>query len=143
MHKVFGRKEDVAYRDRPGAYIIPIRDGCVAVVRTRRGHFLLGGGLEPGEPDVTCIERECLEEVGRAVAVGEKIGSAEAYCDFPTMGYLHLYQTYYAGALLEKIQEPIETGHELVWIPLAQARDKMYHPAQAWAIEECWRRQNI
>ena len=142
MHKVFGQKEDVLYRDRPGAYVIPIRDGCAAVVRTRKGHFLLGGGLEPGESDAVCIERECLEEIGQTVTVGEKIGSAEVYCDFPTLGCLHLYQTYYAGMLLGKVQEPIETDHELVWIPVAQAREKMYHPAQAWAIEECWKSQN-
>ena len=34
MHKVFGRKENVEYLDREGAYLIPLLDGKIAVVQT-------------------------------------------------------------------------------------------------------------
>ena len=59
MHKVFGTKENVPYADRPGAYLIPIRNGHVGVVQTPKGYFLLGGGLEGNESHVSCIQREC------------------------------------------------------------------------------------
>lgn len=59
-HKIFGKKEDVNYIDREGAYIIPISNGKVGVVETEKGYFLLGGGLKDGESHSECIERECM-----------------------------------------------------------------------------------
>lgn len=59
-HKVFGVKENVKYLDRKGAYLIPFQNNQVGVVKTPKGYFLLGGGLEKGEYDTDCIKRECL-----------------------------------------------------------------------------------
>lgn len=64
MHRVFGIKKDVEYLDREGAYLIPFRNNEVGVVQTPKGYFFLGGGLKSGENHLTCIKRECLEEVG-------------------------------------------------------------------------------
>ena len=58
MHKVFGVKENARYFDREGAYIIPVRGEEVGVVRTPKGWFLLGGGIESGESHTDCIARE-------------------------------------------------------------------------------------
>ena len=59
MHKVFGIQEDVNYIDRVGAYLIPVKEGKVGVVRTTKGYFLLGGGVDSGESHEECIRREC------------------------------------------------------------------------------------
>ena len=49
MHKIFGTKEDKEYKDRIGAYIIPVKGNEVGVVETPKGYFLLGGGLDANE----------------------------------------------------------------------------------------------
>ena len=51
MHKIFGTKEDKEYKDRIGAYIIPVKGNEVGVVETPKGYFLLGGGLDADETD--------------------------------------------------------------------------------------------
>ncbi len=47
-HKIFGVKENVKYSDREGTYLIPFKNNKVGVVKTPKGYFLLGGGLEKG-----------------------------------------------------------------------------------------------
>lgn len=42
MHKVFGIKENVEYRDREGAYVILMHDNRVGIIQTPKGFFLLG-----------------------------------------------------------------------------------------------------
>ena len=39
MHKIFGAKENASYLDREGAYIIPIKDNKIGVVKTPKGYF--------------------------------------------------------------------------------------------------------
>ncbi len=136
MHKIFGTKEDVKYLDREGAYIIPIKDGKIGVVKTPKGYFLLGGGIDEGESHEQAIRRECLEEAGLLVKVGEFICSAELYTNHPTIGYFHPIQAYYSGELLEMVQVPIESDHEFLWVNLDEIRGKMFTKMQSWAIEQ-------
>lgn len=138
MHKVFGEKKDVEYIDRRGAYLVPVRDRCVGVVQTDKGYFLLGGGLKEGESDEICIRRECIEEVGYRASIKYKIGLAETYCKIPTIGFFHPIQSYYIGELFEKIKEPTEKDHRLIWIEFENLKGKMYLEMQDWALEEAW-----
>lgn len=39
MHKVFGTKENVEYKDREGAYLIPVRGNQVGSIQTPKGFF--------------------------------------------------------------------------------------------------------
>lgn len=96
MHKVFGTKENGEYTDREGAYLIPVKNNQIGIVKTSKGYFFLGGGVENGEKHIDCIERECIEEAGYMALVKDKICSAETYCVHPTIGYFHPIQTYYA-----------------------------------------------
>lgn len=135
MHRIFGTKENVTYRDREGAYLIPVRGDQVGVIKTPKGYFLLGGGLESGESHIECMKRECLEEAGYSISVGDKICSAEKYCFFKTLGFFHPIQNYYRGTLLSKDAEPIEADHELVWVEYSRLKGNMFLDIQDWAIE--------
>ena len=137
MHKIFGEKRDGNYVDRKGAYIIPFHGDKVGVVHTYKGYFLLGGGIDEGETDEDCIVRECLEEVGYAVDIRQFICSAETYGSIPNTPYFHPIQTYYTGRILEKIQEPTEEDHELVWMEYKELAGKMRWEMQGWAIKQC------
>ena len=72
LHRIFGKEENVAYLDRRGIYIIPIKGEEIGVVETPKGLFLLGGGIDGDETDNQCIIRECIEEAGYQVEIKEK-----------------------------------------------------------------------
>ena len=137
IHKVFGMKENVNYIDRVGVYLVPMKEGEIGVVKTSKGYFLLGGGLDNGESHEECIKRECLEEVGYTVSVGNKVCSAEMYCEHPTIGYFHPIQTYYVGEVLEQISIAVEDDHEFVWVDFNELVNNMYLKMQSWALEQC------
>ena len=139
MHKIFGIKNNVDYIDREGAYLIPIHNNQVGVIQTPKGYFLLGGKLEKGENHITCIERECLEEAGYKICVGDRVCSAEAYNQHPTIGYFHPIQTYYVGEMISKVAEPMETDHKFIWIRYDEIRGKMFVEMQNWALEQCFK----
>ena len=136
LHKVFGTKENVIYQDREGAYIIPIKDNKVGVIKTSKGYFLLGGGIDKGESHIDALKRECLEEAGYVANIGVKLCSAEAYTKHQIVGYFHPIQTYYIGELTEKVQEPVESDHEFMWMEYDQIKGKMFTEMQNWAIEQ-------
>jgi len=136
MHRIFGIKENVEYFDRNGVYIIPIRNKQIGVIKTPKGYFFLGGGLENNESHMECIERECLEEAGCSPNIEGKLCSAETYSKHPTIGYFHPIQTYYVGTLLDVDSTPTETDHVLCWIEYDQLKGKMFIEMQNWALEQ-------
>lgn len=140
MHKVFGEKAPVPYYDRKGAYLIPVKDNKIAVVKTPKGLFFLGGGLENSETDEACIRRECLEEAGITVTVGEKICSAETFTTHPRLGPFHPIQTYYAGEILKQVQAPLEKDHILLICSFRELDGKLFSEMQNWALREFWKK---
>lgn len=137
MHKIFGRKENVIYTHREGVYLIPIQNKQVGVVQTPKGYFLLGGGLEEGETHKACIIRECMEEAGYGVEIGERICTAETYGNHPTIGYFHPMQTYYIGKLTDKICDVTEQDHQFMWIEQEKLKGNLFSKMQNWALEQC------
>ena len=137
MKKVFGKKiEGAEYLDRKGAYLIPIENGKLAVVKTKKGYFLLGGGIDENETDEECIIRECLEEIGFEAEVGEYIGSAESYIKHPEIGYFHPIQNYYSGKLLRKVSDKVEADHKLEWVAVEDIVDNLFVEQQNWIVKE-------
>ena len=133
--KTFGVKENEKYYDREGAYVIPIKDNKVCIVKTPKGCFLIGGGMDEGESETDCIARECLEETGCNIVIKEKIASSETYCRHSKLKYFHPIQHYYIGELSAKIKEPLESDHKLEWIDIEETKGKMFAPIQEWAIQ--------
>lgn len=138
MHKIFGEKQNVEYTDRKGAYIVPVQDDKVGVVKTLKGYFLLGGGIDDGETDEDCIIRECMEEIGYTVEIEKFVCSAETYGNHPVIGYFHPIQLYYLGKLLEQKQVPIEADHNFEWITYDELKRNLFSEMQNWALEQCW-----
>lgn len=135
MTKVFGEKKNARYLTRKGAYIIPKKDGKIAVVKTPKGYFLIGGGIEFGESDEACIIRECLEEIGYEAVVGEYICSAETYTEHPEIGYFHPVQNYYYGELTEKVL--LNQKYNLEWVDYKDIKGNLFAEMQNWALEQC------
>jgi 8-oxo-dGTP diphosphatase len=135
VDKIFGeRLVDKTYYDRVGAYLICLKEDKVAVVKTPKGYFLIGGGLEDNENHIDCIKREVLEETGFSPKVDSYICSAEVYGLHKKLKYFHPIQYYYYGELLNKIVNPVELDHVLQWITTEDIETKMYVKAQGWSI---------
>lgn len=136
VDKTFGEKiGDNIYFDRLGAYLICINENKAAVVKTPKGYFLLGGGLDTNENHAKCIQREIIEEIGFTSNVFTYICSAEEYWVHKELGYFHPVQYYYYGELLEKVTEPEEADHKLEWISIDNIENKMYIKSQGWALK--------
>lgn len=136
MHKIFGVKDKESYITRIGAYIIPIKNNKIGVIKTSKGYFLIGGGKHNDETDEQCIKRECLEEIGCDITIHKKICSAEMFTYHEKIGYFHPVQTYYLGTINEQIKEPIESDHTLIWVSFEDIQNQMYAEMQNWAIEQ-------
>lgn len=137
MNKTFGEKISGAhYLDRAGAYLICVKDKKVLTVKTSKGYFLLGGGIEAGENHEECLRREALEEIGYSIEIGSYLFAADTYCIHERIGYFHPIQYYYSGALIEKVQEPVEEDHSLEWLPYEEIESKMYVRQQIWAVKQ-------
>ena len=130
--------------------IVKNQDGLYAVMYADKFkfHSLPGGGVEPGETHEAYILRECLEETGFLVQVGELLGSAESYLMHEKIGAFHPVQHYYAGAFLEFVCAPVELDHTLVWLPCEKAAEQMNVEQQAWAVRKAleklaWMKEHI
>ena len=137
MHRIFGEKNNVSYVDRKGAYLIAENDGKIAVVKTPKGLFLLGGGIDENETDEAAIIRECREEIGYEAVVEQFVCSAESYGKHPVIGFFHPIQSYYVGKLLLQVDTPMESDHQLVWHTYAELKGNLYVPMQNWALDVC------
>lgn len=137
IHFVLGDKKKVDYITRAGAYLIPVYNKKIGVIKTEKGYFLIGGGLNKDESHEDCIKRECLEETGYTAIIKEKICSAEAYTTHQKLGYFHHIQDYYIGELKDKVSTPIEKDHILMWFNYDDIKGKMFAEIQNKALEQC------
>lgn len=136
-HKVFGVKEaGKTYFDRPGVYLIASKNKQIAVIRTPKGYFLPGGGIEPEESHMDCLQREALEEIGYTIQVERCLGTGEMYYYHSSIGYFHPIQTYYIGMLDELLMKPVESDHVLEWMDTETATKSLYLMCQRWAVEQ-------
>jgi len=126
--RVVGR----AYTVRRAAYAVIVGDeGKIATVKTRRGHFLPGGGIERGESDESGLVREVREECAREVALARCIGEAVQWFR-ASRGFFEGHHVFFAGRFAS---EPRGRGeHELVWLEPARAGELLFHASHAWAI---------
>ena len=143
----FGEKlPGISYRDRPGAYGVAFdsqgRTAVVKVTGRDGGYFLLGGGLEGEETHAECLARECLEEVGRGVRMGEPICTGDEYIWSDKAGeWLHLIGHCYRMELGEVLSLQFEGDHELMWLPPEKCVREMFTQYQAWAIAVAWEKE--
>lgn len=130
------RQANVEYVERPGAYAI-IRNASseIAIIRTPKGYFLPGGGVDRGEDMVATLRREVLEETGLGIEVSREIGCAAQYLTAARDGvYYKKVGHFFLANFAERLSETFEAEHELLWISFDKASNILNHQFQVWAI---------
>jgi 8-oxo-dGTP diphosphatase len=132
------RHEGKNYVDRPGVYaVIENKHKQIAVIETRNGYFLPGGGIDPGETVVEALKREIMEEIGYQVTGLTELGEAVDYIEAQTEGkYYRIHSRFYKAQIDSKIGEGIEQDHRLVWLWSGDALERLKRQSQVWAIRK-------
>jgi 8-oxo-dGTP pyrophosphatase MutT (NUDIX family) len=123
------------YEPRPGSYAVILGEGNqVAVLRIGQRYFLPGGGAEPGESLEETLRREILEECGHAVDVVRPLGFAIEYAFAEKEGYFAKQCSFFEARFGPRVAPRTEADHELMWLPIPKALEKLAHGSQAWAV---------
>lgn len=138
---VFGKPvEGICYRSRTGAYgVVLCEDGRTAAVRIPTGLFLIGGGIEAGEEPEQSLRREFMEEIGYEIEVVKPLGYASGY--YYSGGfqeYMHGAGYFYTVRLLQKVAEPVEKDHELVFLSPEDCVRQIGYDYQRWAVQQAF-----
>jgi len=126
-----------AYTKRPGAYAIMLgNQNLLAIIKTSKGYFLPGGGIEKDESEEACIIRECLEEIGIKVQILEKICSGNYFFHSPGRKmYIENIGHFYHCKIEKVLDTASEADHELVWLSSDEAIKLLYLANQKQAIK--------
>lgn len=139
------RIEGITYRERIGAYALIVNsESEIALVRRDNNYFLPGGGVENNETYEECLKRECSEELGYNIEVVQYVGKLSHYTKaIRREEYLKLVGHVHIANLLDSNCLKTEEDHELIWVPIKEAAEKMQEEFQAHAIREYIRQQKV
>lgn len=134
-HLIFGEQiPGKEYRGRRAAYALIFEQGQVGTVRTQRGHFLPGGGLEGNESPEEAVRRELLEETGYVLTHLRFVGEAVLYEVSDRAGALRSLGYFFLAEVGERLHSGQEADHELVWLEPARAVELLLMEHQVWAV---------
>ena len=130
---------NIKYRKRPGTYAIITRneDDKVGIVTDGRDYFFfLGGGIEEGETKIKALKRELIEETGYTIKNIEPFDEVRSFIDSEEKGPLEVEAYIYTAEFDEKVAEPIEKDHRVLWVDSEDYMDKMYREWQKYILRE-------
>jgi 8-oxo-dGTP diphosphatase len=127
------------YIRRPGGYaVIRNTGGEVAVVSTRQGLFLPGGGQENSETPEQAAVREAYEECGLRIRLLSRLGTAdELVFAADEITYYRKRCTFFNAEVVGQADRG-EAGHELLWIIPEEAAARLRHESQRWAVSQAF-----
>lgn len=136
MEEIFGERiPTLKYRYRKAVYaVIILKEKLLTVINPRGHYFLPGGGINKGETNLQCLEREILEETGYRIEKAEYIGSASLYFHSPSDGPIHNDASFYFVSLSEQKEKPLEQDYTVEWSDIAICENYLHHAHHVWAV---------
>lgn len=129
-------KKNTKYFQRVGVYGFIMRNNLLAIVKTKNGYFLPGGGIENNESLEDCLIRECLEEIGIKIKIKEKISCGNCYFYSTTLNKNMESMGYFYECTIDNILNvKTEEDHELVWLEPSGAVKLLYLENQKEALK--------
>ena len=137
MKYVGEKEENIEYKKRPGAYAIIIDNNKeeIGIVTDGKDYFYLGGGIEEGENELQALKRELIEEAGYTLKNIEEFEEVGSYIYAEDKGYLELIAYVYIAEFDEKIAEPIEKDHTVLWVKPEDYANKMCREWQTYIMK--------
>lgn len=136
---VFGQPPSgTRVRIRPSAYAILRNDrGEFAIVRSREGIYLPGGGMDPGETPHETVIRETLEECGLLIRIGSWTAIAIQFA-WSEAEQIHFekHSTFVDATILGAETSHLEPDHEVLWVDADRACELLTHESHGWAVKE-------
>ena len=137
MKYIGSKEENVEYRKRPGAYAIIINknDDKVGIVTDGADYFYLGGGIEKGETKIEALQRELIEESGYSIKNIKEFKEVGSHIFDEDKRYLEVIASVYIAEFDEKVAEPIEKDHTVLWVKPKEYVYKMFREWQRYIME--------
>jgi 8-oxo-dGTP pyrophosphatase MutT (NUDIX family) len=103
-------------------------DGKIALLHVAGHNYykLPGGGIEPGETVEQALERECLEEIGCKIMIGEEIG---AIVEYRNKFEIKQESVCFVAKLVglkgdpEFTEDETNEGFRLIWVKIEEAKN--------------------
>jgi len=108
--------------------------GQLAVVRTPGGVFLPGGGVDAGKSPESALTREVREECGFEILIGQRLGEAIQYVSDAVEEHFAKQCAFFRCDLGATGGTIVEKDHETLWLSVDDARSRLTHESQAWAV---------
>lgn len=128
------------YFCRPGGYaVISNAAGKVAVVSTRQGLFLPGGGQEDAETPGQAAVREAHEECGLLIRLRSYLGTADELVFAAEEDTYYRKRCAFFSAGVVRQEGHREDDHVLLWMVPEEAAARLRHESQRWAVSQACR----
>lgn len=125
---------------RPSVYAVIIQDSSLLIIKnkTEKLFDIPGGGINIGERLEVALKRECLEEAGASIIIGELI---TYYEDFfyhrEEKAFYQAYQLFFKADLVSTLKEPLESNIDFArFIPISELRNYPLCPGPLKALEK-------
>lgn len=138
------KEENIEYIKRPGTYAIIINknDDKIGIVTDGKDYFYLGGGIEKGETKLEALKRELIEEAGYSIKNIREFEEVGSYIFSDDKGYLEVIASVYIAEFDERIAEPVEKDHSVLWVKPEEYVDKMFREWQRYIMERFIEKRN-